>query len=393
MSSAVSPGHDTEQGSNLGESTLCGTCHNITQPQTGFAIERTYTEWLNSDFSDPSSPDHQSCQDCHMPAQQNAMGCTLNGIDPQYGAWNKVRGALRQHEFVGGNAWIPQILKQMYPNVDQPWSTGQNYSGGFHFGPPSRNALYDTVTARAINKLMESAEVDLSATEAVPGTITAAVKVTNLTGHKLPTGYSEGRQMWVQIEALDASGTPFWQSGMLDSNSELIPDADLKVYETKHGLDYPGLGLSGPSFHFALNNMIVKDNRILPKGGIQIKGMGGTDSYDPVLAPWPVGGLYPDGQNWDTTVYQILVPSGTARPIKIRTSVLYQTSSFAYVDFLANGGDAIVSTQPHPDAVALRNFWLNGFPAPAVPVGVVGPSSTPDPSGPHVGQTAMVIVP
>lgn len=391
--SAVSPGHDTERGANLGESTLCGTCHNITHPQSGHAIERTYTEWLNSDFGNPSSPDHQSCQDCHMPAQQNVMGCTLAGVDPQYGAWNKVRGALRQHEFVGGNAWIPQILKQMYPMVDQPWTIGQNYAGAFHFGPPSRNQMYDAVTTRAINKMQQAAEVDLTATEATPGNITASVKITNLSGHKLPTGYPEGRRMWIQIEALDASGTPFWQSGMLDSNNELIHDVDLKVYEAKHGLNYPALGLSGASFHFALNNVVVKDNRILPKGAVQVKGMGGTDSYDPVTAPYPAGGLYPDGQHWDTTVYQIPVPAGTARPIKVRTTVLYQTASFAYVDFLANGGDATVSTTPHPDAIALRNFWLNGYPAPAVPVGVVGPTSTQDPAGPHVGQTAMVIIP
>ena len=390
--SAISPGHDTELGSNLGESSFCGTCHNITQPQTGHGIERTYTEWLNSDFSDPNSSDHQSCQDCHMPAQQNVMGCTLPGGDPQYGAWNKVRSALRQHEFVGGNAWIPQILKMMYPTVDLPWTNGQNLSGSYHFGGPSRNQMYDTVTMRAVNKLAEAAEVDLTASEATPGTITASVKITNLTGHKLPTGYTEGRRMWVQIEAVDAGGAPFWQSGMLDSNSELIPDADLKVYEAKHGLDYPALGLSGPSFHFALNNMIVKDNRILPKGGVQVKGFAGTDSYDPVVAPWPSGGLYPDGQHWDTTVYQIPVPAGTSRPIKVKTTVFYQTASFAYVDFLANGGDALVQTVPHPDATALRNFWLNGYPAPAVPVGVVGPNSTADPSSPHPGQTAMVTI-
>lgn len=391
--SAVSPGHDTQHGANLGESTLCGTCHNITHPESGHAVERTYTEWLNSDYSDPSSPDHQSCQDCHMPAQSNVMGCTLGGQDPQYGAWNKVRSALRQHEFVGGNAWIPQILKQMYPNVDLPWTNGNNYQGTYHFGPPSRNALYDTVTTRATNKLKIAADLDLTAIEATPGTITASVTVTNLSGHKLPTGYPEGRQMWIQIEALDAGGAPFWQSGILDGNNELIADPDLKVYEARQGLNYPSLGLSGESFHFALNNMVVKDNRIPPKGATLIKGIGGTDAYDPNLAPWPSGGLYPDNQHWDTTVYQIPIPAGTARPIKVRTSVLYQTASFAYVDFLANGGDSVVQTTPHPDAVTVRSLWLSGYPAPAVPVGMVGVGSTADPNGPYVGQTAMVIIP
>ena len=37
--------------------------------------------------------------------------------------------------------------------------------------------------------------------------------------------------------------------------------------------------------------------------------------------------------------------------------------------------------------------WGGGYPAPAVPVGMVGAGSTADPSGPHVGQTAMVIIP
>jgi hypothetical protein len=249
------------------------------------------------------------------------------------------------------------------------------------------------VTTRATNKLKIAADLDLTAIEATPGTITASVTVTNLSGHKLPTGYPEGRQMWIQIEALDAGGTPFWQSGMLDGNNELIADPDLKVYESRQGLNYPSLGLSGESFHFALNNMVVKDNRIPPKGATLIKGIGGTDAYDPNLAPWPSGGLYPDNQHWDTTVYQIPIPAGTARPIKVRTSVLYQTASFAYVDFLANGGDSVVQTTPHPDAVTVRSLWLSGYPAPAVPVGMVGVGSTTDPNGPYVGQTAMVIIP
>jgi hypothetical protein len=391
--SAISPAHNTEHGANMGESTLCGSCHNITSPYTGFAIERTYTEWLNSDLGDPTSPEFQSCQDCHMPAQANVQGCTLPGSNPTYGVWSKIRSALRQHEFVGGNAWIPQILKQMYPMVDLPWTTGQSYQGTPHLGPPSRDAMWDTTTQRAIQKLREAAEVDLTATEAVPGTITASVRVTNLTGHKLPTGYSEGRRMWIQLEAVDGAGAVVYRSGMLDANSELIQDPDLKIYEAKQALDYPRLGLSGPSFHFALNNAVYKDNRILPKGGVQVRGWGGTDSYDPVLAPWPNGGLYPDRQHWDTTPYVIVVPSGAPRPITVRATVLYQTSSYAYVDFLANGGDAIVQTVPHPDAVTVRNLWQSGFAAPAIPVGVVGPTSTADPGGAYPGQTAIATLP
>ena len=390
---AVSSGHDTEYSANMIEAEFCGTCHNITNPVNGFPVERTYSEWKNSDYGDPANADFKTCQDCHMPAQANLASCSQGGTNSTYGAYGKVRSALSKHEFVGGNAWIPQILKQMYPMVDQHWTNGQNYQGAFFFGPGSRNAAYDATTANAIQQLKSAAEVDLTATETTPGTIDATVRVTNLSGHKLPTGYSEGRRMWIRIDALDANDVPFFQSGLLDTDSELIHDAHLKVYEAEQGLDYPQLGLSGPSFHFALNNAIYKDNRIPPKGAVLIRQPGGTDAYDPVLAPWPTGGLYPNNQHWDDTVYSITVPSGTARPIKVTTTIYYQTSSYAYVNFLANGGDNILQTMPHPDAVALKTLWDNGFPAPAIPVGIVGPTSTADPASPHAGQSAMVIIP
>ena len=175
-------------------------------------------------------------------------------------------------------------------------------------------------------------------------------------------------------------------------NSELIPHPNLKVYEIIHGLNYPSIGLSGPSFHFALNNMTVKDNRIPPKGNVTVTGPAGTDGYDPVAAPWPTGGLYPNSQHWDDTTHTIPVPAGTARPIKVTATVYYQSSSYAYVNFLANGGDSIVQTAPHPDAVTLKTHWDTGTPAPRMPVGTLGPTSTSDPSSATPNSTAMVLI-
>ena len=392
--SSVSPFHETEHGANLAESTFCGTCHNVTNPLTGHAVERTYTEWLNSDYGNPASPDFKTCQDCHLPITPNTMACTLPGMDPVYGAFNKVRSFFRKHEYVGGNAWIPQILKQMYPLVDQNWTNGNNYAQLFYPGPASRNPLYDAVSAAADGMMLQAAQIDLTATEPTPQTIQASVRITNLTGHKLPTGYPEGRQMWINVKAEDANGQVFFESGALDASSALIPDPQLKIYQAEHGLNYPSLGLSNqPSFHFILNNMIVKDNRIPPKGHVPVTGPGGTDSYDPTAAPWPTGGLYPPNQHWDDTPYTISVPPGTARPIKVTATVFYQSASHEYVSFLANGGDSVVQTTPHPDAVTVLNLWNAGYPAPAMPVGTVGPMSSADPSSPTPGSTAMVIIP
>ena len=280
---------------------------------------------------------------------------------------------MSRQDFVGGNAWVPQILNLMYPTVDQPWVSGPNCDGIVYAGGPSRDALWDLVTARAYGMMKDSALVDLSATETVPGTIDAQLKITNHSGHKLPTRYPEGRKMWIRIEAIDANGAAF--------------------YQAEHGLDYPSLGLSGPSFHFFMNNVPYKDNRILPKGAVQIQGLGGTDSYDPNTHPYPSGGLYPDGQNWDATHFSIAVPPGTPRPIKLVSTVYYQSVSREFIEFLANGGDSNVSTLPHPDALALLSFWDNGSPAPAVPVGRVSPASTQDPSSATPDQTAVVLIP
>lgn len=390
---AVSPGHDTEGPGIVGAPELCASCHNITNPLNGHAIERTYTEWLDSDFGDPTSPDYQTCQECHMPAENNAPGCSIGGSHPVYGSFMKLRSELRKHEFAGGNSWIPQVLKRMYPNVDQVWRTNQNYTGLPSGVPASRDTMWDATSAAAEAMLKRAAWVDLAATETTRDTIDAVVTITNRTGHKLPTGYPEGRQMWVQVEAFDANDNRFYVSGDLDPNTALVRDADLKVYEAKQGLNYPLPGFDRSSFHFVLNNAIYKDNRIPPKGGRRRPGTGGNDSYDPVLAPWPTGGLYPDNQHWDDTAYTITVPAGTARPVRVRATVYYQSVSYEYINFLAAGGDNLVSTLPHPDAIQLKQIWDGGFPCPPVPVGEVGTGSTADPNATHTNQSAHVILP
>lgn len=393
MGTAVSPMHETEQNPFTSDSALCGSCHNVTNPLTGIAEQRTFTEWASSDYANPSAPEFASCQECHMPkSTELAPACNLLGLDPTYGFYNKLRLDLPSHRFAGANSWVPQLFKILYPNVDQGWQSSTNYTGFIFSGSASRDALWDDVSSEVVSTMARAAEVNMTASENTPGIIDTVVSIENKTGHKLPTGYPEGRRMWIQVKAEDSKGTPFFVSGAQDSNSELILDADIKVYEMRMASENAVLGIpSQDTFHFLLNNKITKDNRIHPKGMVQKKGMGGTDSYDPVLAPWPLGGLYPDNHFIDNTTYQIAVPSGTARPIKVTATVFHQISSFEYVDFLANGGDAINSTVPSPGMIVVRNLWLTGNPAPAISVGYVGPSSIPDPASPNA--TVMVIVP
>ena len=97
--------------------------------------------------------------------------------------------------------------------------------------------------------------------------------------------------MWLNLMAYDSHGSLIFQSGGYDYQTGIL-DSGSKVYEAKQGLSSElATSLnreSGESFHFVLNNTIIKDNRIPPRG-YTIAGF-----TQPGLEP--VGATYLDGQ-------------------------------------------------------------------------------------------------
>jgi hypothetical protein len=227
---------------------------------------------------------------------------------------------------VGGNTWIPALLQ------DPAWRLSAESDAVY---------LHETQFL-ARQMLQKAATITVTLTAGDTAKI-ATVRVTNHTGHKLPTGYPEGRMMWLNLRAYDADRTLVYESGAYDAESgRLDRDPDVKVYEVKQGLT-PGLAAylgkpAGASFHFVLNNTTVKDNRIPPRGYSQA-------AYDqPGLRP--VGATYGDGQYWDDTEYTL--PLETERVV---ATLYYQTASREYVEFLeANGG---------VDGLALAELWAS----------------------------------
>jgi hypothetical protein len=201
--------------------------------------------------------------------------------------------------------------------------------------------------------LHKSASVSISLTASDTVKI-ATVRVINHAGHKLPTGYPEGRRMWLHVQAFDADGQLVYESGAYDATTGEIA-GDSQVYEVKQGIT-PELAAflkrsPGASFHFVLNNTTVKDNRIPPRGYLQAL-------FDRTGLR-PVGATYENGQYWDDAIY--LLPAETAR---VTATLYYQTASREYIDFLqAHGGVDGVSlgqlsiSQPSaPEIVA--QAWL-----------------------------------
>ena len=333
----------------LTSSDMCGTCHNVTNPVKNlivggvdagirFPIERTHREWKLSAYAVPLGQDFLTCQQCHMPDEL---------VSPAWGSsfqLNDHAGNMGVHDFVGGNTWIPEVLQGEYPALGLS------------------NQL-DNTRLLALDQLQQhSAEIAIVTNGPldVGDPLTATVTVTNLTGHKLPTGYPEGRRMWLHVEARDAVGTLLWESGAYDATTGVLTrDPQVKVYEAKQGVWNAGSGEcettngSRELFHFVLNDCVALDNRIPPKGFT-----GGGD-----LQTAPVGYVYPETapgsdvlQHWDVTTYSIPVPPTAVTPITVTATLRYQTTSKEYVDFLRD--EAV--TRGFPDDCIQRSSGLPG---------------------------------
>lgn len=186
---------------------------------------------------------------------------------------------------------------------------------------------------RAAELLGTAASLELS----FPSAGRARLRITNLTAHKLPTGYPEGRRMWVNVRFFDAAGKLLAEKGKYGEkeadifgravNAPTLLDAeDTTVYECVPAISEAQAKKfgkkPGPSFHFVLNDIIAKDNRIPPKGF-------SNSAFAEHLCE-PVGAAYADGQHWDDTDWE--VPAGCA---KVTARLMYQSVSWEYVKFLA----------------------------------------------------------
>ena len=129
------------------------------------------------------------------------------------------------HELVGGNTFIPTILPH-HPA----------------FGAEVNAAILAESVEKSTRILRKAATVTL---DLAGGVLT--VRVTNESGHKLPTGYPDGRRMWLHVRAFDAARNVVFESGRyVFATGDLVgyealpsdPDYDpnLHVWETVHGI-------------------------------------------------------------------------------------------------------------------------------------------------------------
>ncbi len=460
-SGAFSPQHGTEASAFHRSVDFCGTCHDVSNPVTGNLahnagaqptadpvvrdgtlggpvngkaafnnfpfqygiIERTFSEYkagllsqtLVSDYGSlptdlqggaiqaardaallagtggnyaDGTARYFSCQTCHMQATQ---GYGASRGQPPY------RTDLPSHTLMGGNYWIADAIQYQDTN-------GQLRLGG------GLSAAEDS--ALDAGSLLAKQQLEQAAALQVTGNL---LSVVNRSGHKLITGYPEGRRMWLNVRWFGSGGGVLREDGAYGPLSDetgapvMVPnpaggtpvqvesildleDPHARIYETHYGItsdwanQLSGLGYpdslvlrydrytgaplltlgelkalpSGrvrETFHFVLNNTVVRDNRIPPFG------MDYAEARKRNVLPVPptqygggAGGSY---RHWDDVVLE--PPAGAATAT---VSLLYQPTSWELIQFLnlANDGSVIGLGA---EGVNLLEAWLNtGMAAP-----------------------------
>lgn len=248
-----------------------------------------------------------------MPAVADKPGCTAHVNQYSH------RSGGRRHDLVGANRFMVQILRQEFG------SSGANLIADFFFDNTIA-AMDELLPTAATMELQGPAEVDLA--EGLEG---IEVTVTNNTGHKLPTGYSEGRVMWLELVA-EYDGQVVYSSGAWDQATGMQEDPQLRTYEAV-GERWS----DGTTLHLLLNDHWDHDTRIPPLG------------LQADLETDPVGDRYtplPDGTwpNYDQHAYAFPAASKVADAtpqdagddvLLVTVRLRYLINSPEYIDFLA----------------------------------------------------------
>jgi len=369
---------------------FCETCHDVSNPvlanlglsglpdQSGgidqiseqysahryFHVERTFSEFMSSAYGKPGgaatnaafqaqgAPDvtwAAKCQDCHM---RDVVGLACNKAGTVLrptGSTEHPTSGLPLHDLTGGNVWVSHILASLdvlgpvYDPVNAqilgqgPAVLTLDLTAGET--PTLNGAALKAGSDRAAQQLRLAATFTGASYD--PATGQLAFRVQNNTGHRLISGFPEGRRMFVNVKAYTGTQLVYEinpydpGAGTLrglhhPSSPPLGPgqvhDEHL-VYEV-----HPTSSLTGEqeTFHFVLATGRWKDNRIPPKGFDLAMAQtricepveGGQSSPQMFTADEYAGG-------YDAVTLQL--PPGADR---VELRLYYQGTSREYIEFL-----------------------------------------------------------
>ncbi|HOI09900.1 MAG TPA: multiheme c-type cytochrome, partial [Myxococcota bacterium] len=394
---------------------FCATCHDVTNPALSnldYAglppgpgvpalpsetlpawdmthVERTFSEFMLSAFGAPGgapgtgtfAPDvfvtsHPgnaiaTCQDCHM-ADLRAMAANKGSavLRPDDSIEHPKSG-MPDHAMAGGNPFVLRVLASTVagsPNYDAVNAGLLNGKSTTLTLDMNQGLKVDAAVAlegadKALAMLAAAASIEgLSYT---PGTGATTFRVVNHTGHKLLTGFPEGRRVFVNVRAwqgatllaeinpYDAAagtlkGLPPDESPASPALADHEEHEDDLVYECRMASSLTG---EEHTFHFVLSTHRQKDNRVPPRG-FRI-----ADA--PARKAEPVEHGEPEHDMFTAAEYAgghdavaLELPPGATR---VEVTLYYQATSREYVAFLRDeiNGLAATLSSPTPTGEAL----------------------------------------
>ncbi len=310
------------QGLHVRKSGLCGTCHTLVTEHQGteFPEQTPYLEWRNSEFSDePRRTDtSRTCQQCHM-ADTGATRIARNPMGFDFNV--PVRDGYAAHAFVGGNAFVLDLLQKNREDLDV-------------IAEPEAIARMAAATRRQLGE--STARLSIGAIQRAEGVATFAVHVENLTGHKFPTGYP-ARRAWLHVQ-VQLGGEIVFETGEVDEQGRLVGVADehrvphVRVVEKPADVvvyELVALDPEGAPTTF-LTKMVKKgkDNRLLPCGW-KVDGPHVADT-----APVGTEGDADFVGGGDTVAFRIALPPRARGRLQVMATLYYQSVPPLWVDAL-----------------------------------------------------------
>jgi hypothetical protein len=273
-------------GAHMQKSELCATCHTVITPTVDekgkvvgeFTEQAAYLEWKASSFGSGD----MTCQSCHVPVadnpKENYIAHNPTGLPfPP----TSPRQPFGIHRFAGANFALPVLLGSEDISM--------------------RERAHDMLSSAAMIEIKPAWK---------DGVLEANVTITNLTGHKLPTGFPS-RRIWLDFEVKGASGKTVFRSGGEPAEPQphhgvVDTPAKVQIYESEMA-DRAGR----PTTALMRAASYLKDNRILP------------DGFDSSKAP---AGIHPAGvagdadflPGSDTTLYRVAGLAPGAYTIRVR---------------------------------------------------------------------------
>lgn len=230
---------EKDHSAYLRSAQFCGACHDVRVPNTPDTltgkpfqrIENLFTEWAEGPYNSAKNPHGKavSCTDCHMslygmPDPQTGKP-TPPGVYPKttvgHGAKTERRHAL--HAFTAVSVSLMDPKNTSFPSA---FTAGKD-----RFGFPRSQQ------DRRQQMLRQACRLSWGKTpESISGRIhqlPLEIVVENTgAGHKVPSGFSQEREVWLHLKVKDADGTVVYESGALQDRAhpetnELQPDGRL----------------------------------------------------------------------------------------------------------------------------------------------------------------------